>query len=162
MSEDEVRWLDDVESAGWLPLMATTMWLPTALDMQLQRDSGLSHVEYGVLSSLSQTEDRTMKLSELARFANSTLSRLSKIMNRCFEQGWVERHPDPEDGRTTLATLTDAGMEKVIATAPGHVARVRELVFDNLTATEKKQLATIAAKIATAIGPDGACASRVR
>ena len=162
MSETEVRWLDDVEAAAWLPLMSTVMWLPTALDMQLQRDAGLSNFEYGVLAHLSHQENRTVKLSELARYANSTLSRLSKVINRFSGQGWVERRPDPEDGRTTLATLTDAGMEKVVSTAPGHVARVRELVFDNLTPDETRQLAAIAEKLAAATGPDGACASRIR
>lgn len=153
MSGADRGWLDEVEAAAWVPLMATVMGLPAALDTQLQRDAGLSHVEYGVLASLSEREGRTMRLSELARRANSTLSRLSKIVNRLSEQGWVERRPDPADGRSTLATLTDAGHQKVVATAPAHVAWVRELIFDHLSRTEVKQLGTIAAKISASVWP---------
>jgi DNA-binding MarR family transcriptional regulator len=161
MSNNDVRWLDDAEAAAWVPLVSTVMWLPSALDTQLVRDAGINHYEYGVLSALSMSEGRTMRLSELARFANSTLSRLSKVVNRLSGQGWIERRPDPQDGRTTLATLTDAGWEKVVATAPGHVERVRELIFDRLTRAEVKQLGVIASKLSTSVGTDGACADKV-
>lgn len=157
MGVDGVRWLDEAEAAAWRSLVSTVMWLPSALDSQLQRDAGVSFVEYGVLSALSAQDDRTMRLSELARFANSTLSRLSKIVNRLSDQGWVERRPDPDDGRSTLATLTDAGLDKVVATAPGHVDQVRELILDRLTRAEVRQLGTIASKVSAAVGPDGAC-----
>ncbi|MBY4108241.1 MarR family transcriptional regulator [Rhodococcus fascians] len=162
MTQDGTRWLDDDEAAAWMPLMSTVMWLPTALDMQLRRDAGVTHVEYGVLASLSTADERTMRLRELARIANSTLSRLSKVVDRLSDQGWVERRPDPEDGRSTLATLTDQGMQKVRDTAPGHVERVRELMFDRLTRAEIKQLGAIASTLASAVGPDGACADKAR
>lgn len=153
--------MNEAEAAAWVPLVTTMMWLPSALDTQLLRDAGISHYEYGVLSALSMGEGRTRRLSELARFANSTLSRLSKVVNRLSTQGWVERHPDPEDGRSTLATLTEAGWEKVVAAAPGHVERVRELIFDQLTPTEVDQLGAIVTKLSATIGTDGACADRI-
>lgn len=157
-----MRWLDENEAAAWLPLVSTAMWLSAALDIQLQRDAGISHFEYGVLSGLSMQPDRTLRLSELARSANSTLSRLSKVVNRLSDQGWVERHSDPEDRRSTLAILTDAGWAKVVATAPGHVMRARELVFDRLSRAEVRQLGVIASKISVAVGPDGACAGKLK
>ena len=158
---DDARWLSDEEGAAWRSLMSSAMWLPPALDQQLQADAGMSHFEYGVLAALSERDDRTMRLRELARWANSTLSRLSKVVDRLTGQGWVERRPDPDDGRSTLATLTDAGFAKVVATAPGHVAHVRALVFDHLTRAEVKQLGAIAAKIARSVGPDGACSGKL-
>jgi DNA-binding MarR family transcriptional regulator len=160
MDDNETRWLTESEASAWMPLLATAMWLPMALDQQLQADAGISNFEYGVLAGLSMQESRTMRMSELARVANSTLPRLSKVIDRLDRNGWVVRGPDPSDGRSTLATLTEQGMEKVIATAPGHVARVRELVFDQLTPAQVRQLATITAKISSAVGLDGACAPR--
>jgi DNA-binding MarR family transcriptional regulator len=161
MSTTETRWLDEAEAAAWVPLLTTVMWLPLALDMQLVRDAGINNYEYGVLSTLSMREGRTMRLSDLGRFANSTLSRLSKVLNRLAAQGWIERRPDPDDGRSTLAILTDAGWEKVVATAPGHVERVRELIFDQLTPSEVAQLGVIAKKLSASIGTDGACAEKI-
>ncbi|HEY5822651.1 MAG TPA: MarR family transcriptional regulator [Propionibacteriaceae bacterium] len=157
MDETEVRWLDESEAAAWLPLLSTVMWLPAALDAQLQRDAGISNFEYGVLAGLSMQENHAIRMSELAHLAHSTLPRLSKVIDRLDKQGWVVRRPDPTDGRTTLAVLTDDGLRKVEATAPGHVARVRELVFDRLTRAQVRQLGVIATKIAGAAGPEGTC-----
>ncbi|QSE41304.1 MarR family transcriptional regulator [Rhodococcus erythropolis] len=86
--------------------------------MQLHADAGISHMEYGLLAALSTATDRTMRLRDLARIANGSLSRLSKLMNKLSDRGWVERRPDPQDGRSTLATLTDSGFDKVARTAP--------------------------------------------
>ncbi|WKK70348.1 hypothetical protein Q0F99_10620 [Rathayibacter oskolensis] len=49
----------------------------------------------------------------------------------------------------------------MVATAPGHVAHVRRLVYDHLTRDEVEQLGVIAAKIAASIGPDGACSGKL-
>ena len=62
---------------------------------------------------------------------------------------------DPEDGRYTLALLTDDGWDKVVATAPGHVEEVRRLTFDPLTKTQPKQLYDICARIMRTIDPGG-------
>lgn len=161
-THDDVRWLDATEASAWLPLLSLSMWLTPALDVQLQRDAGLSNFEYAVLAALSEAEGRRRRLRDLARVANSTLPRLSKVVDRFEAQGWVERAPDPTDGRSTLAVLTDAGWQKVVETAPGHVGRVRELVFDQLTPAQVEQLAAIAGTLAAACGPDGGCASRAR
>lgn len=160
MENGEPRWLNEAEAAAWMPLLSTAMWLPAALDQQLQADAGISNFEYGVLAGLSVQEARSMRMSDLARVANSTLPRLSKVVDRLEKSGWVARRPDPADGRSTLATLTDEGVAKIAATAPGHVARVRQLVFDHLTAAQVRQLGIIVSKISSAVGPDGACGPR--
>jgi DNA-binding MarR family transcriptional regulator len=53
-------------------------------------------------------------------------------VSRLEKRGWVRRAPDPDDGRYTLAILTDEGLAKVTQTAPGHVGEVRRLVFGPL------------------------------
>jgi DNA-binding MarR family transcriptional regulator len=106
--------------------------LPTALEVQLQRDAQLSYVEYYVLAGLSDQPERTMRMSRLAVLANAELSRLSHLINRLEKRDFVRREPDPSDGRYTNAVLTDAGYAHLVAAAPGHVARVRELVVDAL------------------------------
>ncbi|WKK70349.1 hypothetical protein Q0F99_10625 [Rathayibacter oskolensis] len=95
MDDDGVRWLDDTETASWIPLLTTVMWLPAALNLQLQRDAGLSTFEYGVLAALSESEGRTIRLRELARIANSTLSRLSKVVNRLSSRAGSSAGPIP-------------------------------------------------------------------
>ncbi len=128
--------------------------LPGELGEQLQRDAQLSFTEYYVLAGLSDAPERTMRMSRLALFANAELSRLSHMVSRLEKRGLVRREPDPTDGRYTNAILTDAGMAHMVEVAPGHVARVRELVFDALTPAEVAQLFAITEKVNRRINPD--------
>jgi len=138
-------------------LVSMIIRLPSALDEQLLRDAGISHFEYQVLAGLSMSPDRTRRMSDLAAFAEGSLSRLSQVVSRLESRGWVRRTPDPTDGRYTLAILTDDGWDKVVATAPGHVEEVRRLVFDPLTRAQHRQLREIGQRIMRAIDPDAAC-----
>jgi DNA-binding MarR family transcriptional regulator len=155
--EDEVRWLEPDELAAWMTLAALMFKLPGALDYQLQRDSGLTHFEYLVMAGLSESPDRSRRMSDLAGFANGSLSRLSHVVKRLEKRGFVVRRPDAEDGRITVAELTDAGYEQVVAAAPGHVAAVREYVIDALTAEQLAQLKEIGDAIHRKVDPGRSC-----
>ncbi len=157
MNTDEPRWLDSEEQETWLAMISMLVSLPAALDAQLQRDAGISHFEYQVLAGLSMSPGHTLRMSDLAEFAEASLSRLSHTAKRLEKKGWLTRTPDPADGRFTLATLTDAGWDKVTATAPGHVAEVRRLVIDPLTKAQARQLREISRRITDAIHPDRTC-----
>ena len=60
------RWLDEDELRAWLRLAGVMLKLSPALDSQLQRDSDLTHFDYLCLAMLSESEDRTLRMSELA------------------------------------------------------------------------------------------------
>jgi hypothetical protein len=57
--------------------------------------------------------------------------------------GWVRREPRPDNGREKTA----AGRAALTAAAPGHVALVRELMFDRLSAAQQAQLHQICATL---------------
>jgi DNA-binding MarR family transcriptional regulator len=135
----------------WVSLATLLERLPTALDAQLQRDSGVSHFELGVLYALDRAPDRTLRMSVLAGYASSTLSRLSRAVTRLEGKGWVRRTPDPTDGRFTLAVLTDDGHDAVVAASPAHHALVQRLVFDSLTAGQARLLRTASDRVSAAI-----------
>ena len=145
------RWLDEADRETWVAFVRMLIRLPTALDNQLQRDCDLSHYEYGILAALSEAEDGTLRMSELAIYANGSLSRLSRAVARLERRDWVTRTPDPADGRYTLAVLTRQGRAVVLAAAPGHAEAVNRLVFDPLTAAQARQLRTIAGRILNAV-----------
>src|SRR5215831_1499961 len=150
---EEPRWLDAEESQTWRALAKTLVRLPAALDAQLHRDAGISHFEYQVLALLSEVPSRTLRMSALATLAEGSLPRLSQVVARLEQRGWVRRTPDPADGRYTLAILTGQGQAKVTQAAPGHVQQVRRLVLDPLTKTQTRQLREIGRRITRAIGP---------
>ena len=141
------KWLTPAQLKAWQALTLMLARLPTALEAQLQRDSQLSYIEYYALAALSEQPDRTMRMSELAVLTNAELSRLSHLITRLQNRGYVRREPDPVDGRYTNAVLTDAGYDLVVAAAPGHVAAVRELVIDALDDTALAALQDSAERI---------------
>jgi len=144
------RWLDADERETWLAVISLTIRLPAALDRQLRRDAGIGHFEYQVLAGLSEAPDRTLRISELAEFADGSLPRVSQVVSRLERRGWVRRGSDPTDGRYTLATLTDTGWDKVVATAPGHVEQARRLVIDRFDPAERARLREFADRITAA------------
>jgi DNA-binding MarR family transcriptional regulator len=145
--EPEPQWLTGEEQEAWRAVAALMLLLPGPLDGQLQRDSGISLFEYLVLSSISMAPGRTLRMSEIARVANGSLSRLSNVVKRLEQQGWVRRESDACDGRYTVATLTDSGMERVVAAAPGHVETVRHYVIEPLTTAQLRALAAAGVRI---------------
>lgn len=145
------RWLDDEEQAAWRQLAAVITRLPAALDAQLQRDADLTHFGYWVLAMLSEAPGGSLRMSELAARANASLSRLSHGVGRLEKPGWVRRERSPDDGRGSVAVLTEAGRAKIEAAAPDHVAEVRRLVFDGLDAEAVRRLAEIGRLLATNI-----------
>lgn len=147
--------LSTEELAIWASLATLLERLPTALDAQLQRDSGLTHFEHGILFALHSAPERTLRLSILAAYASCTLSRLSRAVSRLEKKGWVRREIDPSDGRFTLGILTDSGAQVVIDSTPAHQALIRRLVFDTLTDAQARRLGVISRKVAEAAGPGG-------
>lgn len=143
----EPRWLTPDELATWRTLHLALATLPAALGSQLQCDSELSFIEYYVLASLSDQPDHSMRLSSLAVLANSELSRLSHLVSRLERRGLVHREADPHDGRFTCAVLTRKGYKELVKAAPGHVANVRQLIFDPLSDADQHALRKILSKI---------------
>lgn len=144
---DEPRWLNEAERAAWMELVRVMLTLPAALDTQLRRDCNLTQYEYLALGVLAEQPSHTMSMKSLASMTNGSLSRLSHVVKRLQAAGYVRREINSDDGRLTDAILTDAGFEKVSAAAPGHVATVRALVFDDLTCEQVAQLTEILARI---------------
>jgi DNA-binding MarR family transcriptional regulator len=142
-----VKWLTDAEAESWLSLVRLMAWLPWSIDQQLRRDASLGMVEYQVLAMLSASPGRTMRMSALAEVTNASLSRLSHLFKRLEQRGLVRREADPADGRFTNAILTQEGFQALADAAPGHVAHVRSLVIDALSAKQLQRLGHDAERI---------------
>jgi len=146
-----LKWLTAEELDSWLSVVRLMTWLPWSIDLQLQRDSKLGMVEYQVLAMLSESPERTRRMSSLAEVTNASLSRLSRVVKRLEERGLVRREPDPTDGRFTNASLTEDGFEALAEAAPGHVAHVRALVIDLLSPEQLRRLGRDAERILSRI-----------
>ena len=145
--EPDVKWLTAEELDSWLSVVRLMTWLPWSIDQQLQRDSKLGMVDYQVMAILSESPQRTMRLSSLAEVTNASLSRLSRVVTRLEKRGLVRREPDATDGRFTKALLTEEGFRTLAEAAPGHLAHVRSLVIDVLSPEQLRRLGRDADRI---------------
>ena len=146
--------LDGDDLATWAALATVLEWLPPALDAPLFREFELTHFEYGVLYALAAVEGRQLRVSTLAGYANSTISRVSRAVSRLQVRGLVERRRDALDGRSMLVVLTAEGAELYERATPVHAESVHHLVLDALTAAQRRQLREIAGRIQRAVRQD--------
>ncbi|MFD3452747.1 MarR family winged helix-turn-helix transcriptional regulator [Streptomyces sp. NPDC058691] len=153
-SSPQPRWLSEEEQHAWRAYMASTQLVSDALDRQLQRDANMPHAYYSLLVWLSETPERSMRMTELAERSKITRSRLSHAIARLEENGWVRRESCPSDRRGQLAVLTDDGFAALAAAAPGHVEAVRGAIFDRLSPEQTKQLGEICRIVAEGLQPE--------
>jgi len=139
----EPRWLTEREGMAWRSFVLTWQLLDRELGRDLEADAGLSHAYYTLLVGLSEAPGRRCRMSELAEFLQFSRSRISHAISRLEGLGWVRREDCPDDRRGSFAVLTDEGLAKLVAAAPGHVESVRRYVFDRLTEEQVDQLGTI-------------------
>lgn len=137
------RWLDGDERRVWLAWVFATRLLWDELERDLQRDAGMPFSYYEILVMLSESPDRTLRMSELADATQSSRSRASHAVARLEELGWVERKSCNVDRRGSYAVLTRAGFAALKAAAPSHVESVREHLFDQLSPEQQAQLREI-------------------
>ena len=113
-------------------------------------DLRMSHVRV-----LAAIPPEGINVTELARRAGMTKQGCGQFVTYLSGTGHLSTAPDPDDGRYTLAALTDAGYAVVVAAAPAHVRSVRRLVLDPLTAVQVEQLRGIGDALLTTLDPDG-------
>lgn len=146
----EPRWLDETQQTAWQGFLVVSRRAFPEIERTFKANDLLS-VQYGILVALADAPGRTLRLSELAEVANTSQSRLTHRIRRLVSRGDVTITGDPGDGRAKLATLTDAGKQRLDAISPAHAADVLRLLFDPLTPEQTAALAdalsTIAANI---------------
>ncbi|MFJ4855002.1 MULTISPECIES: MarR family winged helix-turn-helix transcriptional regulator [unclassified Streptomyces] len=152
---EQTRWLTDEEQSVWRAYLHAATLLEDHLDRQLQRDAGMPHIYYGLLVQLSQAPRRQKRMTELAKDAKITRSRLSHAVARLEKSGWVRREDCPSDKRGQNAVLTEEGHEMLRRSAPGHVSAVRQALFDRLTPEQVRSLGEIMQVVAAGLQPEG-------
>ncbi len=153
---EEPRWLTDEEQRTWRAYVHAVTLLEDHLDRQLQRDAGMPHVYFGLLVGLADVPDQRLRMTELAMKAKITRSRLSHAIARLEKNGWVRREDCPSDKRGQFAVLTEQGAEVLRRTAPGHVAAVRQALFDRISDEQRKTLHEVMEIVAQGLQPKDA------
>ena len=152
----EVVWLNEQQQKDWRATILGTTMLLAQLSRDLEVTTGLSMPEYELLVRLSESADRTARMSDLADQVVHSRSRVTHTVTRLEKAGLVERRRADADGRGIVAALTDAGFVALEAAAPHHVRSVRSRIVDVLNADELHGLGDAMRKILRADGIDEA------
>ena len=126
------QWLTADEQRAWRAYLRAGSLLTARLNWLLQADSGLSLPEYEVLVRLSEAPDGKLRPFQLSLDLDWEQSRLSHLLSRMGRRGFVIRQDCAGDRRGAEVVLTGAGRAAIESAAPGHVAAVRRLVFDQM------------------------------
>jgi DNA-binding MarR family transcriptional regulator len=126
------RWLSADQQRTWRAYLLGSARLNEKLDDDLRRH-GVDLGEYEILVTLSESEDRRVRMSELADAVHQSRSRLTHTITRMETRGLVERTSCPTDRRGVWAQLTDAGFALLENAAPSHVEAVRRNFVEAMT-----------------------------
>ncbi|MCH9834861.1 MarR family transcriptional regulator [bacterium] len=143
-------WLTDREMAAWRSYIETYGDLSAALERDLA-EHGLSIGDYQVLVYLSEADNDSMRMCDLADVLQLSPSGLTRRLDGLVSSDHVTRQPSSVDGRVMMAVLTDAGRELLTRTAPHHVQSVRRHIFDHLSSDQVDAMATIFAAISAGL-----------
>ncbi|MCT2592455.1 MarR family transcriptional regulator [Streptomyces sp. N2-109] len=129
--ENSAPWLNDEEQRVWRTHLEVSRLLMHQLERDLQ-PFGLTNNDYEILVNLSESEERRMRMSELATRTLQSKSRLSHQITRMENSGLVRRESCDSDKRGLFAVLTEHGWETMLSVAPHHVSSVRRHFIDLL------------------------------
>ncbi len=138
--------LTDSEMAAWRTFIEIYSDLVGVIDDDLSR-TGLSLGDYQVLVVLSEAEDRSMRMCDLAETLHLTPSGTTRRLDGLVRSGWVERKNSTADRRVMLAVMTDQGWSKLHEALGPHINSVRANFIDLLEVDELEALAAAFGKV---------------
>lgn len=147
----EVRWLNQAEARAWESFQLMVARVTGVLARDLSTHSELSYADYVVLVVLSAEPGGAMRLFELAHRLGWEKSRASHQVARMADRRLVEKRRCPSDRRGAVVVLTEGGRDQLAAAAPSHVAAVRRIFVDRLSAEQLDHLATLASQVLKAV-----------
>lgn len=146
-AKEETQWLNSREQQVWRAWLNTHIQINAELAQQLSADTSLSLSDYEVLVHLSESPDNQQRIVALANTMQWSRSRLSHQITRMAKRGLVRRETCDADGRGAFVVLEPAGLEAITNAAPGHVKKVRALIFDHLSDAEVEKLLALLSKL---------------
>jgi len=124
-------------------LLATHAALTRELSAALVAQHGLTMNDYSCLLLLHRAGGEGMRRIDLANELQLSPSGITRLLDRLMDQGLVGRGACKEDARVSYAVLTDEGLAKLRAAAPGHVEDIERRLRAVLDEEELKTLAEL-------------------
>ncbi|MDO9397196.1 MAG: MarR family transcriptional regulator [Herbiconiux sp.] len=119
-----------------------------AVEKQLRDAGDLSYVQFQLLARLGDAPDGRRRMTDLADGVVYSRSGLTYQAQLLDQRGLVTRTPSPDDERSTVVALTDAGRAVLAAVFPGHIEALHRLLFSALSDGDVDELARILGRAA--------------
>jgi DNA-binding MarR family transcriptional regulator len=145
------QWLTTEQQQDWRSFLLGSTLLMDRLDRDLREHHDLSLPEYEILVRLSESEDRALRMAELADSVKNSRSRITHTIARMERAGLVVRKQCPSDGRGVIAHLTERGFAKLVDAAPDHVDSVRSALIDVVAAEDLTAIGRAFSTVAAAL-----------
>lgn len=142
---DLTRIFDTIEypEAYRITYLANSIVFPAYAD--IKRDFGLVRAEYVLLACLSHFDVLTAQ--DVARISRRPRNTISRAVHRMLEEGYLDRAPDPDDGRQARLRITQAGLALHMRVS-SYLSRRQDEVLAALSEEERKTLSELLKKAA--------------
>ena len=127
--------------AAWQAVLRAQNRALRAIEQDLH-DQGLIPLSwYDVLLELNAAPSRQLRMQDLAARVVLSRTRVSRLVSELERVGYIERVPDPDDGRATLARITPEGRAARRQAAPAYLAGIEKHFSRHLTAAQQDAVA---------------------
>lgn len=107
----------------------------------LERECGITHLEFEVLLILGRAGNPGMSMRAISQEQVLTTGGATRVIDRLEASGLVVRTAHPTDKRGRLVRLTPSGSETVVRAAQVHEANIRQYFLEPLPAEHRERFA---------------------
>jgi DNA-binding MarR family transcriptional regulator len=105
---------------------------------------------YDVLLELAAAPERRLRMTDLADRIVLSRTRVSRLVDEMAAAGLLIREPNPQDGRSAFAALSDRGLKRYRQAAPTYLAGIEEHFAQRLSDRELELLARMLQQVLAA------------
>ncbi|KAA9156668.1 winged helix-turn-helix transcriptional regulator [Amycolatopsis acidicola] len=139
----------------WDAWMRAQRLLTRELDRSLQDHCGISKAEFSVLVTLSRAPGHEMRVGELTESLDWEKSRVSHMLTRMENRGFVARTEFGATGRRTAVGLTTKGSRAARSAIRHHAGNIRRYVLDPITPEQTATIRAWSEQLINRIDPNG-------
>jgi len=155
MATDEDGTLTHDPVAPWRAMLLAHSRALRAIEADLAAARVVPLTWYDVLLELRAARG-PLRMQALGERVVLSRTRVSRLVQELEARGLVTRSPDPHDGRSTLATITDAGVAALRKAAPVYLAGIEQHFTRHLAVAQQRAIVSGLMRVAAAHAPGGA------
>lgn len=132
---------------AWSGLLFAHVRVMRSLEADMVEQHGLTLSWFDILGRLKQAPGQRLRMHELEELSVFTRSGMTRLMDRIEAAGFVRRERSTRDRRGVYVAITPAGIEKIDAVWPDHVASIERHFGRYIDSDEAKALKQTSRKI---------------